>query len=78
MHGEIYGKSTIVRHDPRSARTVAAAVEEAVIRLFDGLLDWHERARSRRILAELDDRMLQDIGINRATVSSEVSRPFWR
>jgi uncharacterized protein YjiS (DUF1127 family) len=78
MHGEIYGKSTIVRQHPRSSRTLGAAVEDAVIGLFDGLLGWHERARSRRMLAELDDRMLQDIGINRAAVSSEVSRPFWR
>jgi uncharacterized protein YjiS (DUF1127 family) len=75
MHGEIYGKSTMVQQHPR---TLGTAVEDAVIRLFDELLGWHERARSRRMLAELDDRMLHDIGINRADVSSEVSRPFWR
>jgi len=78
MHGEIYGKSTAVRQYPWSGQTLGAAVENAVIRLFDGLLDWHERARSRRMLATLDDRMLQDIGIGRAAVSREMSRPFWR
>jgi uncharacterized protein YjiS (DUF1127 family) len=75
MHSAIQGKTTIVR---RHSRSLGAAMEDAVTRLFDGLLDRHERARSRRLLATLDDRMLQDIGIDRAAVSRELSRPFWR
>ena len=42
------------------------------------LFGWLERARSRRQLAELDDRMLADIGVDRATAQSEADRPFWR
>lgn len=36
------------------------------------------RHRSRLHLESLDDRMLKDIGVSRADVSRESSKPFWR
>ena len=39
---------------------------------------WGERRRQRRALQRLDDRMLCDIGLNRADVEFEASKPFWR
>ena len=33
---------------------------------------------SRRDLAALDDRMLQDLGISRAQAQFEANRPIWR
>ena len=39
---------------------------------------WHERARQRRRLLELDDRMLKDIGVSRADAVREASKPFWQ
>ena len=38
---------------------------------------WLEISRQRRTLATLDDRMLKDIGISRASANFEASRPFW-
>ena len=52
-----------------------AAVLMALGRL---LLRWHERARLRRHLAMLDDRMLRDIGLTDATLERELAKPFWR
>ena len=49
---------------------VGAAVRLALI--------WIERGRGRRLLSQLDDRMMQDIGITRADVMIESSKPFWR
>lgn len=49
-----------------------------VTRAVDLLLRWAERARQRRHLAELDDRLLRDIGVSRADVEAEISYPFWR
>ena len=49
-----------------------------VWRLVATLLRWQERARQRAALAALDDRMLKDIGLTRADVTQEVSKPFWR
>ncbi len=53
---------------------------------FRGLLSWllevragwAERTRQSRALAALDDRMLKDIGIDRAVVSKEEAKLFWR
>ena len=33
---------------------------------------------TRRDLADLDDRMLQDLGISRAQARFEANRPIWR
>jgi uncharacterized protein YjiS (DUF1127 family) len=47
-------------------------------RAVDLVLTWHERARQRRHLESLNDRMLRDIGLTRADVLAEASKPFWR
>jgi uncharacterized protein YjiS (DUF1127 family) len=36
-----------------------------------------ELARSRRQLAQLDERLLRDIGVDRATARFEADRGFW-
>jgi len=46
--------------------------------LLDVLFLWSERARQRRLLAGLDERMLKDIGLSRTDVSHETGKPFWR
>jgi uncharacterized protein YjiS (DUF1127 family) len=48
------------------------------IRLVDTLLAWQDRARQRYRLAELDDRMLADIGVGRAAAANEAAKPFWQ
>ena len=37
----------------------------------------YARAKERRALAELDDRMLRDIGIDYATARNEIDKFFW-
>lgn len=42
---------------------------------------WRERIRSRRQLGrlcDLDDHILQDIGLTRTDLLREAARPFWR
>ena len=46
--------------------------------LVSTLLTWQERAEQRRHLAELDSRLLKDMGLSRADVWRESSIPFWR
>ena len=45
---------------------------------IDRLLVWVERAGQRHRLAELNDHMLRDIGLSRADVLAEATKPFWR
>ena len=51
-------------------------------RILGRALDWlaaaRERARQRRWLAALDDRMLKDLGLSRADVARESDKRFWR
>ena len=39
---------------------------------------WAERSRQRGALSVLDERMLNDIGLDRATLSREEAKLFWR
>jgi len=39
---------------------------------------WYQRYRQRRQLLALDDQMLKDIGLTRATAQHEGNKPFWR
>ena len=42
------------------------------------LRTWSERRSQRRVLAELDERLLQDIGVTRSQARFEAAKPFWR
>lgn len=42
------------------------------------LREWHRRSMTRRELANLDGRMLHDIGIDPSIVDFEMRQPFWR
>lgn len=48
------------------------------VRLFDGIGLWFERSRQRAALGRLDERLLADIGSDRATAAVEADKPFWR
>ena len=51
---------------------------EAIVAAVLRLLVWQERGRQRKHLSELDDRMLEDIGLSRADVHNEITKPIWR
>ncbi len=64
---------------------IRPAGESAALRWRDILaqfvelaLAWVERARERRQLQALNDHMLKDLGLSRADVEGEASKPFWR
>jgi len=37
-----------------------------------------EQAKQRRVLATLDDRQLDDVGLTRIDVMREMSKPWWK
>ncbi len=67
---------------PRSALSTrigfTAQSKGLIASLVDLILDWQERTRSRVLLGRMDDRMLRDMGITRADVDVETTKPFWR
>jgi uncharacterized protein YjiS (DUF1127 family) len=47
-------------------------------RLFHGLWNSLERARTRRLLSQLEGRDLADLGLSHADRMKELEKPFWR
>ena len=50
----------------------------ALVRLSEAAWTWRARTRSRGDLTRLSDNVLKDIGLSRADVYRESSKPFWR
>jgi len=55
----------------------AAFVAGSVVVGVEALIQRAEVRKSRRQLAELDDRLLRDIGLDRGTARHEASKGFW-
>jgi uncharacterized protein YjiS (DUF1127 family) len=51
---------------------------QALARVAALLVTWEARARERRMLAEMPDRMLKDLGITRIDADREAAKPLWR
>ena len=54
-----------------------ALVAGSVVVGVEALFNRAEVRKSRRQLAELDDRLLRDIGIDRGTARYEANKGFW-
>ena len=42
------------------------------------LILWQQRARARHAMAEMDERILKDIGLSARDMADEASKPFWK
>lgn len=62
----------------RQAPIGRPAGANALVRLLTGWFNLQAKQRSRRQLAELDPRLLRDIGIDRATALDEAQRSVWQ
>lgn len=63
---------------PARIRGIGETLGSAIARGIDRMLLWQDRARMRRGLASMDDRLLKDIGLTRDEVRFELRKPFWR
>jgi uncharacterized protein YjiS (DUF1127 family) len=50
--------------------------------ILSGLIEttavWFVRRRQRRALAELDEHLLNDVGLSRDQARRETAKPFWK
>ena len=58
-------------HSGHDGRSLLLRAVEAVER-------WSERHRQRKALLDLPEDTLHDIGLSRADVYAEATKPFWR
>jgi len=61
-----------------SHHPLSRAIKALAMDAWSWLLHCRARARQRQSLAELDRRLLQDIGVSEARRMMEVEKPFWR
>jgi uncharacterized protein YjiS (DUF1127 family) len=61
----------------RSQRAVTGQRFESSSDVRSLLNLWWERAVARRRLAEMEDYMLMDIGLNKVEAAAEAKKPFW-
>lgn len=61
-----------------SISSISADRPSLAVRVCDHLLCWLERSRQRRTLGQLDERLLSDIGCDRASAAAEANKAFWQ
>ncbi len=54
------------------------AIMSALLAVGDTIYRWTQRARQRRHLAQLDEHLLKDIGIEPLIAEWEANKPFWK
>lgn len=59
-------------------KTRQSSLAHTLGRLFAALGRSLERARTRRLLAQLDDQQLGDLGLSSSDRIAEIDKPFWR
>jgi uncharacterized protein YjiS (DUF1127 family) len=77
VHGSFAGLSNGHSHVFDLVRSAYQLSGKAIDRAFDRLATWQQRAQERHQLRMLDDHMLHDVGLTRADVEQEASKPFW-
>jgi uncharacterized protein YjiS (DUF1127 family) len=64
------------------ARAAGSALADlmwvVVILPVEFLRHWQSKARDRKMLRQLDDKLLKDVGLTRADLDREYSRSFFR
>jgi len=63
---------------PRPSREPAASAFAVIEALIALARVWRERSRTRRRLAAMSERELQDMGICQSEIADEIGKPFWR
>lgn len=53
-------------------------LRSALMGIVATICSWQRRDEERQHLADLDDRLLSDIGLTRGQVQAEICKPFWR
>jgi uncharacterized protein YjiS (DUF1127 family) len=57
---------------------VGRAIKDIGKTIWTVLLRWQEREEMRSRLADMDDRILKDVGLTREDLLREIAKPFWR
>lgn len=73
----IYLTGTLAVSD-QLAKPIWDAPTRLLASVFETLIVWQRRINSRRHLADMDARLLRDMGMTREDADREAGRFFWR
>ena len=62
---------------PLAAATRLPLTAQFAVKVAAVITQWDHRYRSRNTLRQLDDYMLEDIGLTHAEAQKEAKKPFW-
>ena len=68
---------SVARPAPVTGSWLAGILRLAGV-VFASMAHWRERAKQRRQLSELDDRLLTDVGLSRSDAWQESRKHFWQ
>ena len=71
-------KSAYTRQSESQWQFHHGAIMSVLQAIGDTVYRWTQRARQRRHLAQLDERLLKDIGIAPLAAEWEANKPFWK
>ncbi len=77
-HPHPYDLPLTVSVERSGHRSLLAAVGHGAKQLLRVLFVWQRRIADRQQLQFMDEHMLKDIGVSRADMYREASKPFWR
>ena len=67
----------VTRSFPALSATPGFSAAHVVRQAWTAAFAMYQARATRRMLAEMDGRMLADIGVDRGQARAEASRPFW-
>ena len=67
----------VSRSIPFLSSTPSRSIRVGVRQVWSTVQSMARARATRRLLAEMDGRILADIGVSRAQVATELLRPFW-
>ena len=70
--------SVVIEKLPAIERNAPQPLWARLVGAWRRIGEMAQRQRQRRHLARLDDHLLDDIGLSREQVNSELAKPFWR
>lgn len=75
-------RRTEAQHLTGGIETFAQVVLKGIFtlpeRLLRTLVVWQKRYEDRQRMADLDSHLLRDVGLDRAAIQAETSKPIWR
>ncbi len=67
---------SLEKDENRNKKIIPVSISDS--QWFNTVNIWMQRSRQRRDLAQLDQHLLDDLGLTKEMVAKEIAKPFWK